>query len=95
MIDITDHAEGCILAVHAQPGAKRNAVIGVHGTALKVAVTAPADKGRANQAIIETLCDALRIKRSQVELLSGATSRSKRILFRGLKTHVLRSRLPQ
>jgi hypothetical protein len=84
MIAITDHAEGCILPVRAQPGARRTGVQGEQNGALKVAVTAPPEDGRANQALIEVLRDVLRLKRSQVELLSGLTSRDKRFLIRGV-----------
>lgn len=84
MIQIRDHADGCIISVRAQPGAKRDAIVGEHAGMLKVAVSAPPDKGRANDAIIEVLADALGIKRSQIELISGATSRQKQFLLRGL-----------
>lgn len=84
MIRIDSHAEGCVLSVRAQPGAKRNAIVGEHGGALKIAVSAPADQGKANEALIEVLADALNVKRSQIELLSGQTSREKRFLIRGI-----------
>jgi uncharacterized protein len=84
MIEIIDHAEGCVLPVRAQPGAKRGGIVGEHGTALKVAVTAPPDAGRANDALVETLRDALGLKRSQIDLISGPTSRDKKFLIRGM-----------
>ena len=93
MITITDHADGCILSVKAQPGARRDAIIGEHAGMLKVAVSAPPDKGRANDAIIEVLAAALGLKRGQIELLSGATSRQKKFLLRGITTDLVRSRL--
>ena len=83
MIDISDHPEGCVLPVRAQPGARRAALVGEHAGALKVAVTAPPEQGKANQAIREVLREALGLKRSQIELLSGATSRDKQFLIRG------------
>jgi uncharacterized protein (TIGR00251 family) len=95
MIQVTDHTEGCVLPVRAQPGARKTGVVGVQGGALKVAVTAPPEQGRANQALVETLRDALAVKRSQVELLSGATSRDKRFLIRGLARADLEARLAQ
>ena len=82
MIAITDHAEGCVLPVRAQPGARRAGVQGEQNGALKVAVTAPPEDGRANQALVEVLREALGLKRSQLELLSGQTSRDKRFLIR-------------
>ena len=93
MIHINDHAEGCILAVRAQPGARKNAIVGAHAGALRVAVTAPPDKGRANDAIAEVLADALGLKRSQVELVSGPTSRQKKFLVRNMTAEVLRNKL--
>jgi uncharacterized protein (TIGR00251 family) len=84
MVTITDHPEGCLVAVRAQPGARRNAIVGEQAGALKIAVTAPAQEGKANKAIVETLRAALKSKRSQVELASGDTSRDKLILVRGL-----------
>src|SRR5437879_5464812 len=93
MIDITDHPEGCVIAVRAQPGARRNAIVGEQADALKVAVTAPPDKGRANAAIAEVLAEALGLKRSQVELVSGPTNRAKKFLLRSLTADALRSKL--
>ena len=81
---IAEHPEGCVLSVRAQPGARKAGVLGEQGAALKVAVTAPPEDGRANKALAEALREALGLKRSQVELLSGATSRDKKFLIRGV-----------
>ncbi len=91
MIDVTAHADGCIVAVRAQPGARRNGVVGEHHGALKVAVTAPADRGRANEAIEGVLATAFRVKKSHVNLFSGLTSRDKRFLLRGVTPDEARS----
>lgn len=93
MITITDHADGCILPVRAQPGARRPGVQGEQNGALKIAVTAPPEDGRANAALVEALRDALGVKRSQIELLSGQTSREKKFLIRGVKKADLHQRL--
>ncbi len=93
MIELGDHAEGCVLPVRAQPGARRAGVQGEQNGALKVAVTAPPEDGRANQALLEVLREVLKLKRSQVELLSGQTSRDKRFLIRGVDREELRRRL--
>src|SRR5687768_5680052 len=89
MIQIMDHAEGCVLAVRAQPGARRNALVGEQGGALKVAVTATPDQGKANKALAELLCTQLGLKKSQVELIAGPTSRDKRFLVRGFSKKAL------
>jgi uncharacterized protein (TIGR00251 family) len=68
-------------------------VIGEQVGALKVAVTAPPEDGRANQALTELLRDWLGLKRSQVELAGGATNRNKQFLIRGLNPEELRALL--
>lgn len=91
MLEINPHAEGCVLAVRAQPGARKNAVVGEQAGALKVAVTAPPEDGRANSAITDLLRDWLGLKRSQVELFNGPTNRNKAFLIRGLAAEELRA----
>ena len=91
MIETRPHPEGCLLSVRAQPGARKNAVLGEQAGALKVAVTAPPEDGRANAAITELLRDWLGLKRSQIELTSGATNRNKQFLIRRLKPEELQS----
>ena len=93
MIAITPHEEGCVLPVRAQPGARKNAIAGEQASALKVLVTAPPEDGKANKAILEVLREALGLRRSQLDLLSGATSRDKRVLIRGLAKAALEARL--
>lgn len=84
MITVRPHAEGATLAVRAQPGARKNAVLGEHSGSLKVAVRAPPEDGRANEAILELLRDTFGWKRSQLELVSGHTNRNKVVLVRGV-----------
>jgi uncharacterized protein (TIGR00251 family) len=93
VVPIGEHAEGWVLPVRAQPGAKKGGVLGEHGGALKVAVTAPPQDGRANQALTETLREMLGLRRSQVELLSGATARDKRFLIRGVSKAELEAKI--
>jgi uncharacterized protein len=93
MITVGPHGRGSILAVRAKPGARVNAVLDVRGGALRVAVTAPPERGQANAAIIALLADALGCKGSQISLLAGRTSRDKRFLVLGLAPDEIRSRL--
>ena len=69
---------GVAIEVHAQPGARRTAVIGEHGGRLKIAVNAPPLDGRANEALIELLSRELDLPRHAVALETGGTSRAKR-----------------
>jgi uncharacterized protein len=93
MIKISDHAEGCTICVRAQPGAKRNALVGEQAGSLKIAVTAPPDRGRANKALVEVLCTQFGLKKARVELISGPTSREKRFLLRGVTVASLTAQL--
>src|SRR6516162_7511972 len=88
-ITITLRPEGATVAVRAQPGARKNAVLGEQAGALKVAVTAPPEDGRANDALVEVLKDWLGVRRSQVELVSGRTHRNKVFLVRGVTAEQL------
>ena len=93
MIALEEHAEGIILPVRAQAGARRNGLKGIHAAALQVMVTQAPEKGKANRAIIALLAETLGLRKSQIELLSGDTSPQKRFLVRGITTHELQRRL--
>lgn len=67
-----------VLFVHAQPGAKRTEVAGLHGEALKIRVAAPALEDRANDALVEFIAERLGTAKRNVTLASGAKSREKR-----------------
>ena len=93
MIALAAHAQGTVLPVRAQPGARNNAIVGLHAGALRIAVSAPAEKGKANAAIQTLLAEAIGCKPAQVELLSGASTRQKRFLILGITPEDLRRRL--
>jgi uncharacterized protein (TIGR00251 family) len=71
--------DGVVLALHVQPGARRTAIVGPHGDRLKIAVASPPADGRANAALLEFLAEQLAVPRVAVTLLSGASSREKRV----------------
>jgi uncharacterized protein len=93
VIALTAHERGTILTVRAQPGARKNAVLGERGGSLRVAVSAAPERGKANAAIQDVLADAIGCKASQVGLLSGETSRTKRFLISGVPPDELQRRL--
>src|SRR5262245_51013801 len=93
MIELTDHPEGVLVSIRAQPGARKPGVLGEQAGALKLAVTAPPEEGRANKALVELLRELLDLKRSQVEFLRGQNSRQKQILLKGLGKAELEKRL--
>ncbi len=93
MIDLVPHADGVILPVRAQPRARRAGVVGEHAGALRVAVAAAPERGKANDAIAKVLADELGLAKSQVRLVSGLASREKRFLVVGLTREQLQARL--
>jgi uncharacterized protein (TIGR00251 family) len=93
MPKIALHPDGLVLPIRVQPGAKKNSIHGVHDGALKVSVQAAPEDGKANDAIMELLKKTLGIKRNQIEILSGQTSRNKKILIRELKLEELAQKI--
>ena len=93
MIDLRNHPEGVVINVRVQPGARRDRIVGEHAGALKVSVTQPPEKRKANQAVIEVVSAALSIRRSQVRVVSGDTSRDKRLLVVGVQQSELEGRI--
>lgn len=77
MIAIRETTAGATFAVRVQPRARRNAITGVVGEALKLALTAPPVEGKANQACIEFLAELLNVPRGSVTIVGGQTSRNK------------------
>jgi uncharacterized protein len=88
-----DSPEGIVLRIHVQPGAGRSAVVGRHGDALKVRVAAPPVEGRANEASRSLVSEALGVPESDVELISGQSSRTKRFRLKGLDAEEAEKRL--
>ena len=78
-----DVADGCTLSVRLHPGARKNSVTGIHADALKIALTAPPVDGKANEALIAFLAEALHLPRARVALVAGATSRAKVVRITG------------
>ena len=71
------------LTLHVQPSAKKSAITGLHGDALKVRVAAPAEDNRANDELLALLARYLGVPRSSVTLRHGATSRRKVVEITG------------
>ena len=74
---VRDVADGCTVSVRVQPGAKRDAVLGLHGGAVKIALSAPPVDGRANEALIAFVAGRVGLPRARVSLVSGMSNRSK------------------
>jgi uncharacterized protein (TIGR00251 family) len=72
-----------ILSVHAQPGAKRTGIQGLHGEALTIRVAAPPVEGAANDELRRFLAQSFAVALRDVDLVSGLSSRAKRFEIRG------------
>jgi uncharacterized protein len=93
MIELRAAQGGVIVPVQAHAGARRNGVLGVRHGMLRVAVTAAPKKGKANQAILAVLAEALGVSKSAIELVSGATSTKKQFLVVGRDVVSLRAEI--
>jgi uncharacterized protein (TIGR00251 family) len=78
-----DVADGCTLSVRVHPGARKNGATGIHADAVKIVLTAPPVDGKANEALIAFLADALGLPRARIVLVSGLTSRAKILRITG------------
>lgn len=76
-LPIRDTESGATFEVRAHPGAKKSAITGLHGAALKVSLTTPPVEGRANDALIAFLADLLGVSRASITIASGRSSRNK------------------
>jgi uncharacterized protein (TIGR00251 family) len=82
-LTLRDTPGGCTLPVRVHPGARANAITGIHDGALKISLTTPPTDGRANDALIAFLAGRLAIPRTRITLLTGAASRSKVLRIAG------------
>jgi uncharacterized protein YggU (UPF0235/DUF167 family) len=93
VIALEAHAEGTILPVQARAAARRNALKEAPDGSLHVSVTQAPEKGKANKAIVALLAETLSLRKSQIEVLAGATSSQKRLLVRGITPAELAARI--
>ena len=77
--------EGLVVSCHIQPKASRTAVVGMYGDDLKIALKAPPVDGKANQELCRFFAETFRVPAGAVQLLSGHSSRKKRISIRGVQ----------
>jgi len=93
MITIRDTPSGATFQVKVHPRARKNAITGQVGDALKLALTAPPVAGRANEACIAFLAEVLNVPRSSVTIAAGENSRQKLIRVAGLTADQVRRKL--
>jgi len=93
MVKITDSPTGTTFAVRVHPRAKKNAITGEVGDALKVALTAPPVDGKANGACIEFFAELLKVPCSSVTIAAGLSSRNKVVRVVGVSADKVRRQL--
>jgi uncharacterized protein len=93
LITIKATSRGATFAIHIHPRAKKNAITGEIGDALKISLTAPPVDGRANEACIAFLAEILNLPRSSITITSGENGRNKVIRVAGISATELRKRL--
>jgi len=85
--------EATRLRVRVSPGATEAGVVGRHGDAWKVRIAAPPENGRANDALVRLLADALAVPRAAVRLVSGHGGRDKIVELAGVEAAEVERRL--
>jgi len=93
VIRIEESSGGVTFAVRVHPRAKKNAIAGEIGDALKLSLTSPPVEGRANEACIEFFAKLLEVPRSSVTIASGQSNRQKVIRVSGLSAEEVRKRI--
>lgn len=83
-VRIQPTADGVRFGVRVQPRATRSGVVGAHGDAIKVRITAPAVEGAANDALVELLATTFGVRVGDVTIVAGAKARSKIVELRGV-----------
>lgn len=94
-LQVTEGEGGSIFRVRVVPRSRREEIAGVYGDALKIRLAAPPERGKANRALQEFLAGRLSVSPSAVEILSGHTSRQKRVRVKGISADAVRALLSE
>ena len=94
MLSIQESPGGISFQVKVHPRAKKDAITGALGDALKLSLTAPPVEGRGNEACIEFFARLLKVPRSSITIASGRSSRLKVIRIAGITAAEFRAQLP-
>jgi uncharacterized protein (TIGR00251 family) len=84
MIDVRTVEGGIVVSVKVQPNASKDRVVGEHADQIKIAVTVAPEKGKANKAVIKVLSQWLGVKSSDIQIISGETSREKKVFIKNI-----------
>lgn len=87
-----EHPKGVLFLVRAQPGARKQGFLGMVGSEAKLAVSAPPEDGKANEALVELVASLFGLRKSSITLVQGKSSRQKRFLIEGMALEEARER---
>jgi len=79
LIDLTDNNGSITLTVRVVPRASKSEIVGEHQGALKVRIASPPVDGAANAELIKLLAKRLGVSKSDIEIVAGQTSKTKRV----------------
>jgi len=88
MLSIQKNSQGLVFKVLVQPRSSKNMLAGLHDDALKVKLTAPPVNNAANRMSLKFLAKALGVPQSSLEIVSGHTSRNKKVLLHSDRTSI-------
>jgi len=94
-IRFEDVKEGVAFDLRVIPGARRDAIAGPYDGALKVRVSAPPERGKANKSVTAILANALGCQKRDIKIISGETSHNKRVIVLGLGLEEVKEKLGQ
>jgi uncharacterized protein (TIGR00251 family) len=89
MIPVRETDAGVVFRIRVVPRASRSGIAGVRDGALKLRITAPPLEGKANEACIRLLAERLAVKKTQVTIIAGHTSRTKTVAVAGIRTEAV------
>ena len=93
MVRLRESKKGITFDIQVIPHASRSEIAGVQEGAFKIKVTAPPVEGAANEACIKLLARELGLKKSQMEISSGAKSRKKTVLIKDISKAELETKI--
>ncbi|HEX8265181.1 MAG TPA: DUF167 domain-containing protein [Pyrinomonadaceae bacterium] len=90
MIQFSEQNGAIVFTVRVVPRASKSEIVGAYDSLLKIRLAAPPVEGAANEELIKTLAKYFDVSKSAVEIVSGATAKTKQIRVTGANAEKLR-----
>ena len=95
MIKISETKNGIIIIVRARPGAKQTKMLGEYDGAVRIALAAPPEKGKANKELVRFLAKEFEVTQTDIEITGGETSKDKRVLIRAKDIEPIKNKISE